>query len=111
MPGFKTRSQSELESIKTRLNAGHSEAEIEAFAKIKGSCASYLEAVRQGLGLEITVEDFAKVAKEKTSAELKAWALENGIEADTITTVAGNLLGFLADANRYGFKWDDLFNE
>ena len=111
MPGFKTKSQSELESIKTRLNAGHSDADLAAFAKIKSGCAAYLDAVKQDLGLEITVEDFAKVAKEKTSAELKVWALENGIAEEVITVVAGNLLGFLADANRYGFKWDDLFNE
>lgn len=109
MPGYKDRAQSELETLKERMNAGHTEEEIAAFGKIKAAVTEYLESVRQALGLEITVADFAAVARQKTSAELKAWALEEGIPAETITSVAGNMLGFLADANRYGYRWEDLF--
>ena len=77
--------------------------------KIRKDLMQYLEALRDQIGLTMSVAEFASVARAMTSAELKAWAIERGVPMDAVQIAAANLLAFLADANRYGYSWDDLF--
>lgn len=108
---FKTKEQSRLETLAVRLSGAHTPEQDKAFASVQANCTAYMEQVKAGLDTPLTVEDFKRAARQKTSAELKAWALENGIPAAVISEAAGNLLAFLADANRYGYSWDDLFHD
>lgn len=111
MPGFKTKEQSRIETLETQINEPHSEQEKAEFARIKLAMMEYLTRMRDDNNIDVTVQEFVEVAKKMTSAELKGWAMQKGISQEIITVIAGNMLAFLADANRYGYGWDDLFNE